>query len=340
MRQPYFKLIFWLLLSAVVTFAVGLSLLNISQTADVDAEVGKWLLTVTAALVFTGALSMVVKQIDERRSQQQRWYGVLNDLGAANHTIAMLRLYLAAEQSALTYMEQLAELVRVRQELRRICAIDIVMKDEVLPKHIKAMQKYLEAVGQECEGVYLRVARQQRLDEVWLTDQMKAASVEAVRESADAPVLPDGLDHATTAWCMLARLPKVAALLEYHAFQLSAFCIHYELAKWHLEELAGFRGGSTDASAYWARELPGLAMEFLEQHKLADDVRTPIKEAACMVRKACAGTDPSAIQEATVKLCEATADAINVIYSSPEHNGTAAGEHKAHPAPSSGPPLP
>ena len=52
MHQPYRKLIFWLLLGAVVTFAVALSLLNTSHTADVDAEVGKWLLTVTAALVF------------------------------------------------------------------------------------------------------------------------------------------------------------------------------------------------------------------------------------------------------------------------------------------------
>jgi hypothetical protein len=321
MRQPYFKLIFWLLLGAVVTFAVGLSLLNISQTADVDAEVGKWLLTVTAALVFTGALSLVLKQIDERRGERQRWYGVLNDLGAANHTIGMLRLYLAAEQSALTYMEQLAELVRARQELRRISTIDIVMADRQLLKHINAMQQYLEALGQECEVGYLHVARQQRLDEVWLTDRMKAAS-----ESADAPVLPDGLAKPTKAWDMLtdkARFPQLAALLDDYAFQIDAFCIHYELAKRRLEKRAGFADGSTDASAYWARKLPGLAMEFLKRHKddLAEDVRTRVKDAACKVENDCAGTDPSAIQEATVKLCKATADAISAIYPSPKYKG-------------------
>lgn len=251
MRKPYSKLIFGLLLGAVVTFAVALTLLNTSRTADVDAEVGKWLLTVTAALVFTGALSMVVKQLDERRSDRQRWYGVLNDLGDANHTIAMLRLYLVAEQSALTYMKQLAELVRARQELRRISAIDIVMKDPELPEHINGMQKYLEALGQECEDGYLRVARQQRLDEVWLTDQMKAASDKVASDSADAPVLPDGLAKPTRAWYMLKGFPQLAALLDDHTFQISAFCIHYKLAKRRLEKLAGFAEGSAEASTYW-----------------------------------------------------------------------------------------
>jgi hypothetical protein len=46
-------------------------LLDRSRTADVGAEVEKWLLTAAAALVLTGALSMVVKQIDQRRSERQ-----------------------------------------------------------------------------------------------------------------------------------------------------------------------------------------------------------------------------------------------------------------------------
>jgi hypothetical protein len=73
MSHPYRWLFFWVVLGAVVTFALALNFLNMS-TANVDAEVGTWLLTVTAAFVFTGALSMAVKQNDERRSKQQRWY--------------------------------------------------------------------------------------------------------------------------------------------------------------------------------------------------------------------------------------------------------------------------
>jgi hypothetical protein len=245
MRQPYLKLSFVLLLGAVLTFAVALILLNRSHTVDADAEVGKWLLTVTAALVFTGALSMVVKQIDQRRGERQAWYGVLNDLGAANHTVAMVRLYLAAERSVLTYQRQLAEIVRARLELRRISVIDIVIADSELQKDIDGMRKYLEELGDECEKGYLRVARQQRLDEVWLTDQMKAVS-----DGADAPVLPGRLAEPTKAWDMLmdkTQFPRIAALLDEKVYRDDAFCLHYERAKQCLERHAGFKDRSTDA---------------------------------------------------------------------------------------------
>jgi hypothetical protein len=98
------------------------------------------------------------------------------------------------------------------------------------------------------------------------------------------------------------------------------FCIHYELAKGLLKIRAGFGDGSTDASANWARKLPGRAREFLKRHKddLAKDVRKRVEDAAGSVEAACARTDPSAIQNATVKLCEATADAISTIYPSPK----------------------
>ena len=64
MHQPYRALTIGLLVCAAVATAGALVLLNRSATVDVGAEVGKWLLTVAAALVLTGALSMVAKQID------------------------------------------------------------------------------------------------------------------------------------------------------------------------------------------------------------------------------------------------------------------------------------
>jgi hypothetical protein len=87
MRRPHSKLHLklsfgllsvLLLLGAILAFALALIFLKRSHT--IDAEVGKWLLTVAAAFVFTGALSLAVKAIDQRRSERQEWHGVLRDL--------------------------------------------------------------------------------------------------------------------------------------------------------------------------------------------------------------------------------------------------------------------
>jgi hypothetical protein len=66
---------------------------------------------VAAALVLTGALSMVVKQIDQRRSERQAWHEILNDLIAANQKLILARVRLQAHKSAKTYQEQLAEVM-------------------------------------------------------------------------------------------------------------------------------------------------------------------------------------------------------------------------------------
>jgi hypothetical protein len=94
MRQPYRLLTLGLALCAVAALVGALILLNRSHTVDVDAQVGDWLLTVAAALVLTGALSMVVKQIDQRRSERQAWHDILNDLVAANQKLALARVRL------------------------------------------------------------------------------------------------------------------------------------------------------------------------------------------------------------------------------------------------------
>jgi hypothetical protein len=85
-----------------------------------------------------------VKQIDQRRSEREAWHTVLNDLVAANQTVVLGRFRLEAHRSALTYQEQLAEFMGARVELRRICAIGIVIGDEQLLGQISAMRKYLD----------------------------------------------------------------------------------------------------------------------------------------------------------------------------------------------------
>src|SRR6266852_984856 len=177
MRQLYGWLIYALGLGAASTFALALYLLLTAHMGYVHAEVGKWLLTVAAAFVLTGVLSVGVKQIDQRRSEREAWHAVLKDLVAASQTVLVARLRLRAQQSALTYQEQLAELSRVRVELRGIEATGLVIGEKSLQEDISKMRRYLEALGSEYEAGYLRVARQQRLDELWLAERMKAANI-------------------------------------------------------------------------------------------------------------------------------------------------------------------
>lgn len=55
-----------MLAACVVAAAAGLFLL--SGTPDFGVQAGQWLLTVVVAFADTGALSLVVRQIDQRRS--------------------------------------------------------------------------------------------------------------------------------------------------------------------------------------------------------------------------------------------------------------------------------
>lgn len=64
---------------AVAAAAVGLFLL--SRTTDFGAQTGQWLLTVAVAFAVTGALSLVVGQIDQRRGEREAWHAMLHDRG-------------------------------------------------------------------------------------------------------------------------------------------------------------------------------------------------------------------------------------------------------------------
>jgi len=78
----------------------------LSGTADFGAQAGQWLLTVAVAFAVTGALSLVVRQIDQRRSEREAWHAVLHDLVVANQKVEMARLRLLAHRSARSYQEQ------------------------------------------------------------------------------------------------------------------------------------------------------------------------------------------------------------------------------------------
>lgn len=323
MRQPYRLLTLGLALCAVAALVGALVLLHRSHTVDVDAEVGNWLLTVTAALVLTGALSMVVKQIDQRRSERQAWHGILNDLIAANQKLILARVRLQAHRSAKTYQEQLAEVMAARVEVRRIGALDIVNRDRSLSDQITVMRRYLDDLGQEYAAGYLTVARQQRLDEMWLTSQMNAAN-----DGDGAPELPDRLADPTRAWLLLkdaSQFPRLAALLDEGAFPIDTFRTNYKLAKERLEMHAGFGDPPLDSQRYRAEKLTQRAREFAGSHEeRLGDLREQLGYSADQLDEARNAGDPHAIRIATAELGKKTAEAVDKVYPGPKSGGAAA----------------
>jgi hypothetical protein len=313
MREPYRLLTAGLAICAVAAVAGALSLLYRSHTVDVDAEVGKWLLTVAAALVLTGALSMVVKQIDQRRGDREAWHDILNDLVAANQKVILARVRLQAHQSAKTYQEQLAEVMGARVEVRRIGALDIVNRDLSLSVQITKMREYLDALGQEYAAGYLKVARQQRLDEVWLTSQMNAAYA-----GGAAPELPEALAGPNPAWLLLkdaSQFPRLAALLDEDAFPIDTFRTNYKSAKECLEMHAGFGDPPIESLRYRARKLTKRARTFAGSHEeRLGALRQQVEDWADRLDGAFNASNPEAIRIATVELGKRTAEAVDKVY--------------------------
>jgi hypothetical protein len=332
-----------LLVGAVAAFVGALVLLNRSHTVSVDAEVGKWLLTVAAAFVLTGALSMLVRQIDQRRSERQAWHDILNDLVDANQKVILARIRLQAHQSAKTYQEQLGEVMGARAEVRRIGALDIVNRDTSLSDQITKMREYLDALGQEYAAGYLPASRQQRLDEVWLDEKMKVAN-----EGIGAPVLPQWLAGPTKAWLLLKNqsgFPRLAALLDERAFPIDTFRTNYKLAKERLEMHAGFGDTPIKSQVYRGLKLADRAKDFailhagsLEEKKLGAQVISMARQLkdACRPRPGDQeqdpdweersdqypdrdwNQDPDVIRARTVDLGKLTSRAVARVYAMPQ----------------------
>lgn len=221
---------------SVVVFLAGVLVLNASQV-DVPAEVGKWLLTLGTALAVTGALSAAIKQRDERRARRSAWEARLNTVIAANHAVVVIRLMLRAHKTARTYRDQIAELIRVRSQLRTLHADGAVMMVAELHAAVKEMRGYLDAIGWEYEAGYLPVARQQLVDERRLTTAVQAAA-----DKPPGTTLDEELIAPMPAWALLtdpARFPNLVAFLDDESFRASPYRTSYEDAKRLLEAQAG-----------------------------------------------------------------------------------------------------
>jgi hypothetical protein len=212
--------------------------------------------------------------------------------------------------------------MRARVELRRILALGIVAGDLPLRDLISAMRDYLDALGQEYEYGYLHVARQQRLDELWLIERMKAAM-----DGDGVPVLSAPLAEPTESWRLLqdpACFPRLAAFLDDDAFPIDKFRTSYKRAKAHFERNAGYGTRPIAVRAGSGRKLARRANKFVTLHdELPDEVKTHVSQEIGLLERACDNEDRRVIEDATVSSTEAMSLAIGAVYR-PRPSSTAA----------------
>jgi hypothetical protein len=210
-------------------------------------------------------------------------------------------------------------------------AAGIVIGDPELHHRISAMKDYLDALGREYKARYLPVGRQQRLDELWLSDRMKAANT-----GEGTPALPELLEQPTEAWRQLenrARFPRLARLLRQDVFRIDVFRASYKLAKGHLEMHSGFRDRPIEAAIPSADKLLERTSEFMSSHRdIPAELRTRISDRAHELEQARSQKDRAAIDAATLRLNDVTAEAVNASTSnrttSPHRNGMRASPHR------------
>ncbi|WP_341870667.1 VOC family protein [Streptomyces aquilus] len=224
---------------ALASAATGIALLNIGQPSDTPTELGKWLLQLASVFAGTGVVSSVLRQADLARAQREAWTELLQDLISAHDKVQLAVRMLSAHATAKTYSDQVQQVSGVREVIRRIMSSPQVHEEIPLREALGRMRKDLKHLVKEYEGNYLPVARQQRLDEEYLSHKLKAL----IREGADAPPeIPDILTCPLPAWRKLKNssdFPHLNSFL--NGYKVSDFRRAYEIAKSILERNAGIR---------------------------------------------------------------------------------------------------
>ena len=221
------KLAFRFVAIAVVAATLG-SLLTVHYYDKSGwSEVGKALLTLAITFSVGGAAATWVKVAEQRRDDQAKkdaqiradqttWNNILNDVVEVDQMIAVARQLIAAHKTAKTYSEQYAHLVRARLTLRRVWFDPLVANDvrdrteaQSIQDCLDLMKSYLDNLGEEYEKYYLRVARQQRIDEGYLNRRVSEAAGPSPTQGADYQRELDFADpiyQPTEAWRMLQKI--------------------------------------------------------------------------------------------------------------------------------------
>ena len=249
-----FQKMLWL--AACLALAVVAAALGVILTVKGEggwSDVGSALMSLAIALLIGGAVAGVVKLSEQERSDQTarakesqqtaaNWAGVLMEVVGVDHTVETARKLMNAHRTALTYNREHTNLIAAELILRQAWFDPLVANDrEVdgdghrIADYLMQMTNYLGALTDEYEDQYLRVARQQLVDEAWLT-----ATAEAPRETDDS-LIPDAFYTGTKTWQMMKQLPSLGEFLEKATFEQGPFLTSYKAVKPLLEARAGIQ---------------------------------------------------------------------------------------------------
>ena len=188
---------------ALVAAAVGVSLTVEGEGGWHD--VGSALMSLAIALLIGGAVAGVVKVAEQERNdrasvdeaKQQRaadWAGTLMNVVGVDHLVETARKLMNAHKTALTYNREHTHLIAAQLTLRQVLFDPLVANDQTVDSaghkiadYLEQMTEYLAALTDEYEAEYLRVARQQLLDEAWLKATVSGTATPPTKSSAAAP---------------------------------------------------------------------------------------------------------------------------------------------------------
>jgi hypothetical protein len=214
---------------AALSAGVGIALVFGSSPGDPERVIGEWLMQVSLVFAGTGAVSLVVRQVEANRALRDAWTTSLHELVHAHDEAQMAARLLSAHATARTYAEQIKVLSLSRATLRRLSSSPDIQEDPELHSYLIQMRGYLKDIVKEYQARYLPVARQQRLDEAVLTHRIKE-----IAESSPTgfPTLPEELAQPFPAGVSLQDPTEFPLLNEFRTgFMTSPFRRNYEAAK-------------------------------------------------------------------------------------------------------------
>lgn len=215
------------------------------------SDVGKALLTLAVTFLVGGAAATLVRVVEEARETRAAWRDLLRDVVEVDQTLDVARQLIAAHKTARTYSEQYANIVHTRLTLRRVWVDPLVANDKsgAIRSHLDRMKRYVEDLGEEYETSYLRVARQQRIDEEYLKRRVGdlASRREASQNNPDQQGSGTEVDPVylpTLAWEMLQesrQFPLLVAFLDDRDYERCKFKKGFKDVRPILEKRAGIK---------------------------------------------------------------------------------------------------
>jgi hypothetical protein len=166
-------------------------------------DVGKALMTLTVSALIGGVVVIALKVIEREREKRTIWAKLLADVMEVDQALLVARQLIKARKTAKAYSEQLDKVVNARLILRRVWIDPLVANDRgrdnetvSLRDCLDTMKEFVDDLGQEYEENYLAIARQQRIDEIYL----KRRETELARDYPTETSFQDPMYQPTRAW--------------------------------------------------------------------------------------------------------------------------------------------